>query len=174
MPKTGDYLLKLFESRDNLKATLCNFKVAIGQANQYNTLIPLMGLIETGTGYSHASIIANRVQTLTFSGFNFVPNSFAISSEYALEHSYSVAGNAYNVVGALSLDGLQLGNQSHTVEVMLNDILSTITVTTVMSNTNGISTLTVTLPSGFYFLGECKWAVLGSTEWDEDSEEEDE
>lgn len=174
MPKTGDYLLKLFESRDNLKATLCNFKVAIGQANQYNTLIPLMGLIETGTGYSHASIIANRVQTLTFSGFNFVPNSFGISSEYALEHTYLVAGDAYNVVGALSLEGLQLGIQTHTVEVMLNDILSTITVTTVMSNTNGISTLTVTLPNGYYFVGENEWAVLGNTAFDDDESEVEE
>lgn len=174
MPTTGDYLLKLFEGRDNLKATLCNFKVAIGQANQYNTLIPLMGLIETGTGYSHASIIANRVQTLTLSGFNFVPNSFAISSEYALEHTYSVAGSAYNVVGALTLEGLDIGTQSHTVGVMLNDNLSEITVTTVLTNIQGISTLTVTLPNGFYFLGECEWAVLGNTSYDDDDEEDEE
>lgn len=174
MPTTSEYLSALLTTKNNLQSTLENFNVTVTSGAKINNMVSLVGLIETGTGYAHATIIANKVQTLTFSGFNFVPNSFAISSEYAIDHTYSVAGSAFNVVGALTLDGLQLGTQTHSVEIMLNNSISTITVTTVLSNTNGISTLTVTLPSGYYFVGECEWAVLGNTSFDDDESEVDE
>ena len=171
MPTTSDYLNAVRTATGDLKSTLDNLSVSTTGKNKLNQLIPLVGQIESGTGYCHATIMANKTQTLTFSGFNFVPATFAISSEYALEHSYSVAGNAYHVVGALSLDGIELGTQTHSVEVMLNDNLSAISVTTVLTNALGISTLTVTLPSGFFFLGECEWAVLGNTSYDDGEEE---
>lgn len=171
MPTSSDYLNAVKTASNDLKSTLENLSVSTTGKGKLNQLIPLVGQIESGTGYCHATITANRAPSLTFSGFNFVPASFAISSEYALEHTYTVAGNAYHVVGALSLDGIELGTQTHSVEIMLNDSLSTITVTTVLTNTLGISTLTVTLPSGFYFLGECEWAVLGNTSYDDEEEE---
>lgn len=174
MPTSKDYILALFNIRDNLKSTLENKSMDTTDINKYNYLVPLIGLIETGTGYSHATIIANRVQTLTISGFNFIPSSFAIVSEYALEHTYSVAGTAYNVVGSLQLDGLQLGQQAHSTELMIGDTLATITISTNLTVNLGIATMTVTLPSGYYFMGECEWAVLGSTAWDDYDEEDEE
>ena len=174
MATTSDYLNAVLTATNNLQSTLDNFAVNTTGKSKLNQLVSITGQIERGTGYCHATITANKTPSLTFSGFNFVPASFAISSEYALEHTYSVAGNAYNVVGVLTLEGLEIGTQTHSVEVMLNDTLFTITVTTVLSNALGISTLTVTLPSGYNFLGEYGWAVLGGTSYDEDDEEDEE
>ncbi len=172
MPTTSEYLLTLFKSTDDLKATLNNSYVSTSGIDKLNLLIPLVSQIESGTGYCHATITCNKMRSLTFAGLNFVPANFAISSEYALEHTYTVTGNAYQVVGALSLEGLQMGTQTHSVEVMLNDNLSTINVMTELTNSLGISSLTVTLPEGFCFLGEYEWAVLGNTSFDDAEEEE--
>ena len=172
MPTTSDYLLTLYSTTNDLKSTLDNLNVSTAGKNKLNLLVPLVGQIDSGTGYCHATIICNKMHTLTFGGLSFVPANFAIVSEYALEHTYTVTGNAYQVVGALSLEGLQIGTQLHSIEIMLNDSLSTITVTTVLTNTLGISSLTVILPNGFYFLGEYEWAVLGNTSYDDEEEEE--
>lgn len=172
MVTTSEYLLVLFKSTEDLETTLNNSYVSTSGKDKLNQLVPLVGQIERGTGYCHATIISNKMRSLTFAGLSFIPANFAISSEYALEHTYTVTGNTYQVVGALSLEGLQIGTQTHSVEVMLNDNLSTINVTTELINSLGISSLTVTLPEGFGFLGEYEWAVLGDTTFDDAEEEE--
>lgn len=166
---TRNYLTSLFQKKQALKNTLDNFGVELNGETKLSGLISLVGLIETGTGYMHATVIANKTNTLTFGGFTFVPHSFAITSLYALEHVYELGDEPFNVVGALTLESLEIGEHTHTVELIVNDVTPiTITVTTNLTNSEGISTLTVTLPNNYYFLGENEWAVLGSAEEDDE------
>ena len=72
MPKTGDYLLKLFESRDNLKATLCNFKVAIG-GKQVDAMAYVMNSERRKRAYPSSSYLMTIAKGYQDFGFDVRP-----------------------------------------------------------------------------------------------------
>ena len=167
---TSDYFQKLRESGAELKSALLNFDVPCGQSTKINTLVGLVHLIDTGIGYMCATFVSNKTSVLTISGIDFIPHSFAISSLYAISHEYSVTSSSFKVIGAISIDELELGEHTYTVDMLANELeLTSIEITVNLTQSNNQCSLIVTLPSTYYFLGENEYAMLGNTHEEDQS-----
>ena len=168
---TDDYLEALIYARNRLKTNLSTMGVTTS-SNDLAELVELPLSIQTGGGdYYYATTIVNKSQTLQLSDFDFFPKTFSYASEYAINTGYSLPESSINIIGFLSITDISIGTQNHSVSISV-DGSSTVTITVQTSLTvdqSGNYSLSVTLPSGYYFLGEAEWAIFGAI-WGDDEE----
>lgn len=132
-------------------------------------------LLAAGSGnssYTTYTTVLNKTNTISMV-LNFCPHSFAIASKRALTSTYAVSEeNSFRVLGSLVLEDLEDvsldksdDSKVYEVEVLQNDMqIETINVTVSLVQSLSHYTLTITLPEGFFFLGENEWAVIGLIE----------
>lgn len=139
------------------------------ESNKLNDMLSLVDNINGGdTNYVYATTTISKTKTMTFGTFSFIPECFALASAYNLKNQYSFASDPIQIIGSLSLDGLELGSHDYTVEVLKSDgsvdtIIVNVTLTT---DSNENWSLSITLPSNqeYYFIGECEWGCMSSRE----------
>lgn len=156
---------RLIAFREAFKEKLEAKDITVSTEN-LNEMLDLVDDINTGgMNYASANIVTGKTNALSFGTFNFLPESFALASSYNIGNQYTFNQEPFEVICYLSLNGITIGTKTHTVEIMnSNQTYTTITVTTLLVKNNGNYTLTVTLPTGYFFIGECEWAVMSERE----------
>ena len=167
---TADYLAALVAARNRLKANLSAMGVTASTDNLAE-LVELPLEIKSGGDYYYATAVVNKTQTLQLSDFEFEPKTFSFASEYAINTGYSLPDAVVKVIGFLSITDIETGSQCHAVSISVDgESTVTITVQTALTvSQSGTYTLTVTLPAGYFFLGEAEWAIFGE-KWEDEEE----